>query len=129
MTTAVEPIKVDLPLPASANAATVAGTCAAQSAPLKQCPAYATTPAVQTAVVGMDAAVTALQGTVSKLVALEAEVSALKTTRTVETSEFTAPVGVTVVTRGRVTSASRVKESVAVTALPARSRTPAAVTV
>ena len=59
-------VKVDLPLPASATAKTVAATCTSQSSIIKQCPLYAGTPAVQAAVVDMDAAVADLQGTLTK---------------------------------------------------------------
>jgi hypothetical protein len=82
----IEPLKVDLPLSTTAAPKTVASTCAAQSSVIKQAPGYATTPAVQAAVGDMDTAVTALQATVGKLDNLDAERSALITTRTAQVS-------------------------------------------
>ncbi len=80
----VETAKVQLPLPASCNAQQAVTTCTAQSATLKQCPAYATTPAVQSAVADMDTAVAALDVTVGKVANVEAELATLKKTRAVQ---------------------------------------------
>jgi hypothetical protein len=74
-------VKVDLPLPASATAKTVVATCTSQSSVIKQCPLYASTPAVQAAVADMDTAVAALQGTVTKEDQLRAERGTLEGTR------------------------------------------------
>jgi hypothetical protein len=84
MTTVIEPIKVELPLAASASPKTVISTCTTQSGLLKQAPAYPTTSTVEAAVVDMDAAVAALQVTVGKLDNLEAQRAALITTRTTQ---------------------------------------------
>ena len=74
-------VRVDLPLPVSANAETVVNLWKAQSALLKQCPAYPTTPAVESAVTDADAAVVVLDGTCAKLGQLWAQIKTLETTR------------------------------------------------
>jgi hypothetical protein len=81
MTTPIDVSKVNLPLPASINGKQVVTTCTAQSALIKQCPAYTTTPTVQAAVTDMDTAVAALQTTDGKIDNLDAELRTLKTTR------------------------------------------------
>jgi hypothetical protein len=73
--------KVDLPLAASASAKTAITLCTTQSGVIKQCPAYAATLPVETAVADMDTAVAALQGTVSKMDLLYAQLATLGTTR------------------------------------------------
>ncbi len=79
-----EPVKVELPLAAAAGPKTIVNTCTAQSGVIKQCPAYAATLPVETAVADMDTAVAALQGTVSKMDLLHAQLAALVTTRTTQ---------------------------------------------
>ena len=74
-------VRVDLPLPVSANAETVVNLWKAQSALLKQCPAYPTTPAVESAVADADAAVVVLDGTCAKIGQLWAQIKTLETTR------------------------------------------------
>jgi hypothetical protein len=81
MTAIIEPIRVELPLATSDSPRTIISTCNGQSSLIKQCPAYGKTPAVQAAVVALDAAVAALQGTVSHIDGVDAQISALKTTR------------------------------------------------
>jgi hypothetical protein len=76
-----ESAKVELPLAASASAKPVITTCTAQSGVIKQCPAYATTPAVEAAVVDMDTAVAALQVTVAKSDQVRALLATLVTTQ------------------------------------------------
>jgi len=56
----VENVKVQLPFPATATCTIIMNTCNAQSAVIKKCPAYTSTPAVQTAVTDMDTEVTNL---------------------------------------------------------------------
>ena len=75
---------VDLPLGASINAKGVAATCTTQSGVIKQCPAYPSTPAVQSAVTDMDTAVAALDVTLGKIDNIEAEAATLKATRDVQ---------------------------------------------
>src|SRR5580700_6271184 len=74
-------VRVELPLAATAKPAVVVDTCTKQSSVLKQAPAYATTPTVQTAVAEMDTAVGNLSGTVTKIEQARAELSTLETTR------------------------------------------------
>src|ERR1700710_2069026 len=76
--------RVELPLAFAANAKTVITACTAQSGVIKECPAYATTPAGVTIVTEMDTAVGALQGTVSKIDQLHAQLATLITTRTAQ---------------------------------------------
>jgi hypothetical protein len=82
MTTALEVVKVALPLAATANAQKVITTCQNQASIIQQCPAYATTPTVQAAVTDMNTAVTNLQTTEGKIETLVAELGGLRTTRT-----------------------------------------------
>src|SRR5262249_8383069 len=74
----IEGAKVRLPLSARATCTTILSTCTNQSAIIKKCSAYATTPIVQTAVTDMDTAVTALQGTNAELVEAKALVATLE---------------------------------------------------
>jgi hypothetical protein len=77
----VEAAKVSLPLAATATCSTIFSTYTTQSAIIKKCAAYSTTPAVQTVVTDMDAAVTVLQGTDSQLTQARILVSTLERTR------------------------------------------------
>src|SRR5262249_41634922 len=70
--------RVRLPLPANAPCTTIISTCTDQSAIIKKSSAYATAPAVQTAVANMDTAVTNLQGTNAELVDARALVATLE---------------------------------------------------
>jgi hypothetical protein len=81
MSTPIDVTRVNLPLPATINGKGVVTTCTAQSSLIKQCPAYASTPAVQAAVTDMDSAVSALNTTEGKIDNLDAEIRTLKTTR------------------------------------------------
>jgi hypothetical protein len=73
--TAIINASVSLPLPAEANATTVITTCTQQSATIKKCPAYTSTPAVQATVTDLDAAVTSLQSIETQLVQARASVT------------------------------------------------------
>ena len=69
----VEAVQVDLPLPATATASTIVALWTTQSGVIKKAAAYNSTPAVQTVVLAMDAAVALLQsadGTVTQTRAL-----------------------------------------------------------
>ena len=72
--TAVKYVAVDLPLAVQAKTSTIVNTCTEQSATIKKCPAYASTPAVQAAVTDMDGAVSTLGDILSKLVQAQADV-------------------------------------------------------
>jgi hypothetical protein len=67
--------KVDLPLPASANAATAVSIWTTQSATIKQAPGYSAATAVQTVVVDLDTAVTALGASVLKVTEIHAQLT------------------------------------------------------
>ena len=84
MTTVVEVARVSLPLPANASCATVITTCTNQSAIIKKCQAYSSTPAVQTAVTDMDASVVVLQATDTQLTAARALVATLEGKRSTQ---------------------------------------------
>ena len=81
MKVSTESARVDLPLPSSLNATTVVTTCKAQSALIKQCPAYPKTPAVQSTVTDLDAAVVILDGTCGTIDQIHAQLRTLETTR------------------------------------------------
>jgi hypothetical protein len=81
MSSSESPVKVQLPFPATANAKALCSTWTAQSALIKQAPAYATTPSVQTVVTDMDTTVSGLQTTLTRLDTLHAETSSTETTR------------------------------------------------
>jgi hypothetical protein len=72
--TAVKYVAVDLPLAVKATTNTIITTCTNQSATIKKCPAYASTPAVQAAVTDMDGAVSTLEGIEANLVQAHADV-------------------------------------------------------
>jgi hypothetical protein len=74
-------VSVFLPLPASANAETIVTTCTSQSAVIKDCERYPNTPAVQAAVSEMDTAVADLQGDLTKLDKLHAEILVVEASR------------------------------------------------
>jgi hypothetical protein len=76
-----EAAQVSLPLSARATCASILTTCTNQSAVIKKCAAYSSTPAVQTAVTDMDATITILQGTESQIVQAKALVATLESTR------------------------------------------------
>lgn len=76
--TTVAAASVSLPLSAHANCTTVINTCTQQSAIIKKCPAYASTPAVQAAVTDMDGAVGVLSGTDTQLTQARAVVTTLE---------------------------------------------------
>jgi hypothetical protein len=80
----IEGAKVSLPLAATATCTTIISTCTNQSATIKKCAAYSTSPGVQTAVADMDAAVTVLQGTDAQLTQARILVSTLERTRTTQ---------------------------------------------
>jgi hypothetical protein len=77
----VEAARVSLPLSASATCATVITTCTNQSAIIKKCAAYSSTPAVQAAVADLDSAVGVVQGTDLQLTQAKALVATLEGTR------------------------------------------------
>src|SRR5258708_7224251 len=76
--------KVSLPLPANASCATIINTCTDQSAIIKKCPAYSSTPAVQTVVTDMDTAVGVLQVTDGQLTTAKALVATLEGKRSAQ---------------------------------------------
>jgi hypothetical protein len=77
-TTIVERAKVSLPLSAHATCTTIITTCNKQSAVIKKCTAYNSTPTVQAAVADMDKAVADLKDTDDQLTQAKALVATLE---------------------------------------------------
>jgi hypothetical protein len=77
----IQSVSVFLPLPASDKPETVVTTCTSQSAVLKDSPRYPNAPTVQTAVADMDTAVTDLQGDLTKIAKLHAELAVAEKSR------------------------------------------------
>ena len=73
----VEGALVSLPLAADATCAAIISTCTNQSAIIKKCAAYSSTPAVQAVVTDMDASVTILQATETQYVQTKALLASL----------------------------------------------------
>jgi hypothetical protein len=71
---AIKFVAVDLPLAMYVPTHSIITTCTDQSATIKKCPAYASTPGVQAAVTDMDTAVSTLGDIVQKLVQAQADV-------------------------------------------------------
>jgi hypothetical protein len=77
----IQSVSVFLPLPAKIPGETIVNTCTSQSAVLKDSPRYPNAPAVQAVVTDMDTAVADLQGDLTKIAKLHAELAVTEKSR------------------------------------------------